>query len=114
MDSGGGGNGAPAPIEIPIKSPYPLNEFCISSLIPDGEGTTMMVVPLMLVVIPMAKEMEKLYRGVRVVVQTVWQSREIPQTQRAEVNTSTEMFPNKSVKLRRGGTRRWYRRGEKS
>ena len=38
VDSGGGGNGASAPIEIPTKSPHPLNESCISSLTLGGEG----------------------------------------------------------------------------
>ena len=38
VDGGGGGNGASAPIEIPMKSPDPLNESCISSLTLGGEG----------------------------------------------------------------------------
>ena len=36
--SGGGGNGISAPIAIPMKSPDPLNESCISSLTLGGEG----------------------------------------------------------------------------
>ena len=36
--SGGGGNGVSAPIAIPMKSPDPLNESCISSLTLGGEG----------------------------------------------------------------------------
>ena len=35
---GGGGNGVSAPIAIPMKSPDPLNESCISSLTLGGEG----------------------------------------------------------------------------
>ena len=40
VDSGGsgGGNGVSAPIAIPMKSPDPLNESCISSLTLGGEG----------------------------------------------------------------------------